>query len=266
LILGGFFLSVWGKLLGGSAGLVLGGPLGAILGLAVGHGVDKVRKADSKNINKNNFYSNAQFSAKDKQMAFATGVIVLSAKLAKADGQVTKDEIETFKSVFDFDSRDEVDIGKIYNEAKLSADGYEIYAKQLREVFGGQEALYIEFITSLFRIAFSDGLLHPKELEMINKVANILGMPQNIFQSIQAKFDSLDNKEISNSLEEDYKIFSCSENDTDKKLKSNYLKLVKDYHPDNLLSKGLPEEFIRFANQRLSEINNAYDRIKKSRK
>ena len=110
-------MSVWGKLLGGSAGLVLGGPLGAVLGLAVGHGVDKIRKADSKYINKNNYYNSAQFSANDKQMAFATGVIVLSAKLAKADGKVTKDEIKTFKSIFDFDSRDEIAIGKIYNEA-----------------------------------------------------------------------------------------------------------------------------------------------------
>jgi len=259
-------LSVWGKLLGGSAGLVLGGPLGAVLGLAVGHGVDKIRKADSKYINKNNYYNSAQFSANDKQMAFETGVIVLSAKLAKADGKVTKDEIKTFKSIFDFDSRDEIAIGKIYNEAKLSADGYEIYAMQLKEVFGDQEALYVELITSLFKIAFSDGLLHHKELEMINKVANIFGMPQNILESIKARFNSKDGTELISNLEEDYKIFSCDQNDTDRKLKDNYLKLVKDYHPDNLVSKGLPEEFIRFANQRLSEINNAYDRIKKSRK
>tara|TARA_B100000686_G_scaffold89006_2_gene95683 strand:- start:12963 stop:13751 length:789 start_codon:yes stop_codon:yes gene_type:complete len=258
-------MSVWGKLLGGSTGLLLGGPLGAVLGLAVGHGVDKIRKIDSKNINKKNFYRNTQFSTNDKQMVFATGVIVLSAKLAKADGQVTKDEIETFKSVFDFDSRDETAIGKIYNEAKLSADGFEIYASQLKQVFGDQEALYVEFITSLFKIAFSDGLLHPKELEMINKISNIFGIPKNIFESIQGKFDNFDSKGLNNLLDEDYKIFSCNKNDTDKKLKDNYLKLVKDYHPDNLVSKGLPEEFIRFANQRLSEINNAYDRIEKSR-
>ena len=108
-------------------------------------------------------------------------------------------------------------------------------------------------------------MLHPKELEMINKTSVIFGIPQDIFASIQAKFDSA-SKNFNNLLEEDYKIFSCNQNDTDKKLKDNYLKLVKDYHPDSLVSKGLPEEFIRFANQRLSEINNAYDRIKKSRK
>ena len=71
-------------------------------------------------------------------MAFATGVIVLSAKIAKADGKVTKDEIETFRSIFDFETSDEDAIGKIYNEAKLTSDGYEIYANQLNEVFGGQ--------------------------------------------------------------------------------------------------------------------------------
>ena len=101
-------MSVWGKLLVGGAGLVLGGPLGAVLGLAVGHGVDKIRKIDTKKI-----INNSQFSANDKQMAFATGVIVLSAKIAKADGKVTKDEIETFRSIFDFESSDESAIGQI---------------------------------------------------------------------------------------------------------------------------------------------------------
>ena len=254
-------MSVWGKLLVGSAGLVLGGPLGAVLGLAVGHGVDKIRNADKKNI-----YKNTQFSANDRQMAFATGVIVLSAKIAKADGKVTKDEIETFRSIFDFETSDEDAIGKIYNEAKLTSDGYEIYANQLNEVFGGQESLYVEFVTALFKIAFADGSLHPKELEMITAISKIFGMPMSVLESIRASFENLgDNFDIS-SLENDYKILSCSINDTDQKIKQSYLKLVKDYHPDNLVSKGLPEEFVRFANERLSEINNSYDRIKKSRK
>ena len=184
-------MSIWGKLLGGSTGLVLGGPLGAILGLAVGHGVDKMRKADLKNIN-DNFNKNAQFNISDKQMTFATGVIVLSAKLAKADGKVTKDEIETFKSVFDFDSSDEASIGKIYNEAKLSAEGYEMYAMQLKNVFGDQETLYVEFISSLYKLALADGLLHPKESEMIYNISRIFGMPENVLESIRYRFENLD--------------------------------------------------------------------------
>ena len=254
-------MSVWGKLLVGGAGLVLGGPLGAVLGLAVGHGVDKIRKIDTKKI-----INNSQFSANDKQMAFATGVIVLSAKIAKADGKVTKDEIETFRSIFDFESSDESAIGQIYNKAKLTSDGYEVYAKQLKDVFGDQESLYVEFITALFKIALADGSLHPKELEMITNISKIFGMPENILDSIRFGFNNSDFNIDLNALEKDYKILSCNTNDSDKKIKESYLKLVKDYHPDNLVSKGLPEEFVRFANERLSEINSAYDRINKSRK
>ena len=254
-------MSIWGKLLVGGVGFALGGPLGAVLGLAVGHGVDKVRNNDLKNIN-----NNMQFNTNDKQMVFATGVIVLSAKLAKADGKVTKDEIEAFRTVFDFDSTDEANIGQIYNKAKISAEGYEIYAQQLKDVFGNQEALYVEFLTALFKIAYADGNLHDKELEMISKVSKIFGMPQNIFESIYMSFSRED--EVSNFelLKNDYEILLCKDTDSDKKIKQSYLKLVKDYHPDTLVSKGLPEEFIRFANERLTKINNAYDRIKKSRK
>tara|TARA_B100000686_G_C16533951_1_gene833806 strand:- start:72 stop:854 length:783 start_codon:yes stop_codon:yes gene_type:complete len=254
-------LSIWGKLLVGGTGLMLGGPLGAVLGLAVGHGVDKIRNTDSKNIK-----NSSQFGVNEKQMIFATGVIVLSAKLAKADGQVTEDEINTFRSVFDFEVSDEVAIGKIYNNAKLTASGYEIYAKQLKEVFGTQESLFVEFITALFKIALADGTLHPNELRMITDISKIFGMPQHVFDNIQNQFINLENYNNNYSaLDEDYNILSCKADYSDEKIKENYLKLVKDYHPDTLISKGLPEEFERFANERLTEINNAYDRIKKSR-
>jgi len=258
-------MSVWGKLLGGGAGLMLGGPLGAVLGLVVGHGVDKIRKTEATLIDKESKSSNSsQFSSDDKQLAFATGVIVLSAKLAKADGKVSKEEIETFKSVFDFDNKDEETIGEIYNNAKKNSDGYEIYAKQLKIVFGRQEPLYIEFINALYQIAYSDGSLHINEKNMIEEIAKIFEMPKRIVDSIHSGYINSNNDFIN--IEEDYAVFSCNSNTSDTDLKKAYFKLVKDYHPDNLVSKGLPEEFIRFANERLSKINAAYERIKKSRR
>ena len=187
----------------------------------------------------------------------------MSAKLAKADGKVSREEIETFKSVFDFEINDEVAIGEIYNNAKKTSDGYEIYAKQLKIVFGDQEPLYIEFMNALYQIAYSDGSLHINEKNMIEDIAKIFEMPKKILDSIHSVYIN-PNNDYKN-IEEDYELFSCDSNTSDSDLKNSYLKLVKDYHPDNLVSKGLPEEFIRFANERLSKINNAYERIKKSR-
>ena len=115
-------MSIWGKILGGSTGMVLGGPLGAVLGLALGHKIDKIRSRDSKLINEDNSsnenISFQQYNENEKQLAFASGVIVIAAKLSKADGKVTQDEIIKFREVFDFDPKDEVAIGKIFNNAK----------------------------------------------------------------------------------------------------------------------------------------------------
>ena len=249
-------MSVWGKVLGGGTGMVLGGPLGALLGLALGHKIDKIRSRDSKLINDSNSF--VQYSESEKQLAFASGVIIIAAKLSKADGKVTNDEIIKFREVFDFDPKDEVAIGKIFNNAKKTSEGYELYAKQLKSVFGGQQELYIEFINSLYKIAFADGELHTNEEIMIKdrKSAEILDSIKSQFINVTDVFD----------LDNDYKILQCSASDSSEEIKKKYFKLVKEYHPDTLVSKGLPEEFLKFANERLANINKAYDRVVKFRK
>ena len=93
-------MSIWGKLIGGATGMALGGPIGAILGIAEGHGVDRVRKLDS-------FESNQKLSLEQKEQIFATSVIALSAKIAKADGNISKSEILAFKKIFVFPKEDE---------------------------------------------------------------------------------------------------------------------------------------------------------------
>ena len=260
-------MSVWGKIIGGGTGMVLGGPLGAVLGLALGHKIDKVRKGDAKNFNTFQEESNdsqfSQYNEQEKQLAFATGVIVIAAKLSKADGQVTQDEVKKFREVFDFDPKDEIAIGEIFNSAKKSSDGYEMYAKQLLSVFGNQQELYIEFINSLYKIALADGDLHLNEEKMIKGIAEIFKMPNNLVESIKIQFFEV-NKQYN--LKDDYKVLLSSPNDTDAELKKKYYNLAKEYHPDTLVSKGLPDEFLKFANERLSRINESYERIVQDRK
>ena len=213
-------MSVWGKVLGGGTGMVLGGPLGALLGLALGHKIDKIRNRDSKLINDSNSF--VQYSESEKQLAFASGVIIIAAKLSKADGKVTNDEIIKFREVFDFDPKDEVAIGKIFNNAKKTSEGYELYAKQLKSVFGGQQELYIEFINSLYKIAFADGELHTNEEIMIKNIALIFNMPAEILDSIKSQFinvtDVFD-------LDNDYKILQCSASDSSEEIKKKYFSI-----------------------------------------
>ena len=138
-----------------------------------------------------------------------------------------------------------------------------MYAKQLLSVFGNQQELYIEFINSLYKIALADGDLHLNEEKMIKGISEIFKMPNNLVESIKIQFFEV-NKQYN--LKDDYKVLLSSPNDTDTELKKKYYNLAKEYHPDTLVSKGLPDEFLKFANERLSRINESYDRIVQERK
>ena len=169
-------MSIWGKLIGGAAGMALGGPIGAILGIAAGHGVDKVRKFDADESNKN-------FSNDQKQQIFATSVIAISAKLAKADGKISKSEILAFKKIFEFPAEDEKAISNIFNSAKENIDDYKDIAKQVYKVFKFDRGLLFELLNSLFSIAYADGELHPKEKLMLSEIAKVFQIPDNEFES-----------------------------------------------------------------------------------
>ena len=251
-------MSIWGKLIGGAAGMALGGPIGAILGIAAGHGVDKVSKFDTDESNKN-------FSNDQKEQIFATSVIAISAKLAKADGKISKSEILAFKKIFEFPAEDEKAISNIFNSAKKNIDDYKDIAEQVYKVFKSDRGLLFELLNSLFSIAYADGELHPKEKVMLSEIAKIFQISDNEFESLNNIFEakiSQDNTSINRS----YKILGLSENASLEQVSNQYRKLIKEYHPDKLQGMGLPKEFIELANQKLSAINKAYTEIKNNEK
>lgn len=251
-------MSIWGKLIGGAAGMALGGPIGAILGIAAGHGVDKVSKFDTDESNKN-------FSNDHKEQIFATSVIAISAKLAKADGKISKSEILAFKKIFEFPAEDEKAISDIFNSAKENIDDYKGIAEQVYKVFKSDRGLLFELLNSLFSIAYADGELHPKEKVMLSEIAKIFQISDNEFESLNNIFEakiSQDNTSINRS----YKILGLSENASLEQVSNQYRKLIKEYHPDKLQGMGLPKEFIELANQKLSAINKAYTEIKNNEK
>ena len=251
-------MSIWGKLIGGAAGMALGGPIGAILGIAAGHGVDKVSKFDIDE-------SNKKFSNDQKEQIFATSVIAISAKLAKADGKISKSEILAFKKIFEFPAEDEKAISDIFNSAKENIDDYKGIAEQVYKVFKSDRGLLFELLNSLFSIAYADGELHPKEKVMLSEIAKIFQISDNEFESLNNIFEakiSQDNTSINRS----YKILGLSENASLEQVSNQYRKLIKEYHPDKLQGMGLPKEFIELANQKLSAINKAYTEIKNNEK
>ena len=241
-------MSIWGKIIGGTAGFALGGPLGAIIGIMLGGSIDRSRKR---------FSNSTEIPHQQKQNIFALSVIILAAKIAKADGQVTKDEIYAFKEKFNIPDKEMPQVGKIFNEAKKSKHGYDQIAKQVGTLFADNKIILEELLNNLFYIAESDGNTSIQEIEILKKIANYFNLSEKDFQRI---FQSRLNKNS-----DPYKVLNVNRDDSDAEIRNQWIKLNKEHHPDNLIAKGLPQEFIDQANQELSAINLAYDKIKKQR-
>ena len=242
-------MSIWGKIIGGTTGFALGGPLGAIIGIIIGGSFDRsARKLSSSN----------QISQQQKQNVFALCIIVLSAKIAKADGQVTKEEIHTFKEKFNIQSEEMSEVSKIFNEAKKSSFGFKNIADQVGNLFSDNKVLLEQLLNNLFYIAEADGLTSSNEVEVLRSISQSFHFNETDFQRI---FHSrLNNKES-----DPYKILGVTREDSDNNIRKKWIELSKEHHPDYLIAKGMPKEFIKEANKELSSINLAYDKIKELR-
>ena len=242
-------MSIWGKIIGGTTGFALGGPLGAIIGIMIGGSFDRsARKFSSSN----------QISQQQKKNVFALCIIVLSAKIAKADGQVTKEEIYTFKEKFNIQAEEMSEVSKIFNEAKKSSFGFKNIADQVGNLFSDNKVLLEQLLNNLFYIAEADGFTSINEVEVLRSISQSFHFNETDFQRI---FHSrLNNKES-----DPYKILGVTREDSDNSIRKKWIKLSKEHHPDYLIAKGMPKEFIKEANKELSSINLAYDKIKELR-
>ena len=243
-------MSIWGKVIGGVAGFALGGPLGAILGTAFGHAVD--RKQGQK------IGGSGPDSLENRQTAFTVAVIVLSAKMAKADGHVTRDEVDAFKRIFEIPENEMDDVGKLFNEARQDAEGYEPYAKQVGDMFAHDAAVRESLLGGLFQIALADGIVHPDELAFLKNVARA-------FKLSSQDFDRIQSAHMGGDATDPYQLLGITRDMSDDEIKKTYRNLSRENHPDTLIAKGMPQEFIDVANEKMASINAAYDLISKER-
>lgn len=241
-------MSIWGKLIGGTAGFMIGGPLGALLGAGVGHAVDS------------GFVERMGRSGEEatKKITFTIGVIALSAKMAKADGTVTRDEVDAFKDVFNIPAHEVKNVGRVFDMARQDTAGYEAYAKQIARLFSDQPQVLEDLLGALLHIAKADGVVHPDELEFLKNVSGIFGFSEEKFEAIKARILGPDEASP-------YTVLGISPEISDEELKKAYRRLIREYHPDRVIAKGLPEEFIDVANERLAAINTAYKQIAERR-
>ena len=240
-------MSIWGKIIGGVAGFAVGGPLGALVGGAAGHVYDKT-KGDGTPPDR----------SAEKQVAFTIAVIALGAKLAKADGTVSKDEIAAFRQVFRVAPDEVKNVARVFNLARKHAHGYEPYARQIAGMFAANPAVLEELLGCLFHIAKADGHVNEDELDYLQNVAAIFGFSETDFRRIKAEC-------MGDDATDPYQILGVDHQATDAEVKAVYRKLVRENHPDTLIAQGMPEEFVAVANGKLATINHAYDRIERMR-
>jgi len=237
-------MSIWGSLIGGFVGFSFAGPIGALIGSMVGGRISSARR------------SGFQQSFTPPQQVFAIALIILTAKLAKADGQVSKEELIAIKNKLKIPEHEIDQVGKIFNKAKEDSLGYEPYAQQIAQIYKKNPSVLDEVINILFYIAEADGKVSDSEINYIKNVSTIFGLNTNQFESIREA-------RVGSHKQNPYIILGCNPNDDLPTIRKKYLHLSKEHHPDVLMSKGLPKELIEESEKKLAAINSAYDKIEK---
>ena len=251
-------MALLGKIIGGAAGFAVGGPLGALVGAAAGHAVDRMRGSDDEN------------SDAKRQTAFTIAVIALSAKMAKADGQVTPDEVEAFRQILHVPEEELKNVGRVFDVARKDARGFEPYAKQVAKMFVDRPAVLEELLDALFHIAKADRIIHPQEEEFLREVSKIFGFDDAKFNRIRAGHLGAD-------ASDPYAILGVAHDADDTAVRAAWRTLIKENHPDKLVAEGMPAEFVDLATERMPQdfidmatakmatINDAWTKIQKQR-
>ena len=194
----------------------------------------------------------------DDALPFTVGMISLAAKMAKADGVVTKDEVRAFKKAFKVSDAEMKHAARAFNLAKQDAAGYETCAEELVTVFGGDRKKLEYVLEGVFHIAGADGVVHPKEEEFLRQVAKRFGFTD-------AEFTSMKARHTLESERNPYDVLGVKPSVSNEELSNQYRRLVAENRPDDFLMRGMPKEFGLIATEKVAAINEAYDKIAKER-
>lgn len=265
-------MSWLGKIIGGTFGFMMGGPLGAVLGAALGHQFDKGLTG----------LDNIRLNAGDQhrvQTAFFTATFSVMGHIAKADGQVSKDEIELARAVMarmELDETLKKTAINLFNEGKKADFPLDPALEQFRKECHRRSTLIQMFIEIQLQAAYADGELHAAEESLLLHICERLGFSKYEFQRLktlieaQQRFSSSWQQSHPQSrgptLEDAYRSLGVDKSASDAEIKKAYRRLMSQHHPDKLVAKGLPEEMMKIATEKTQEIRKAYETIREARK
>lgn len=193
-------------------------------------------------------------SPPERSIAFTIAVIALGAKMAKADGLVTKDEVAAFRHVFFIPKNAEKQAARVFNLARQDVAGYEIYAKTIAKMFKKGSPALENMIESLFYIAIADGRYHSGENDFIQEVARIFGIEEAVFRGMRTRF-------VPDAKADAYDVLGVTPDMTLVEIRKVWRQKIRDTHPDRIIAQGMPEEAITLATKRMVALNEAWEEI-----
>lgn len=190
----------------------------------------------------------------ERSIAFTIAVIALGAKMAKADGLVTKDEVAAFRQVFHIPKGAEKHAARVFNLARQDVAGYDVYAKSISKMFKKGSPALENMIEGLFHIAMADGQYHSGEDDFIFEVARIFGIDEAAFRGLRTRF-------VPDAEANAYDVLGVTPDMSLVEIRKVWRKKVRDTHPDRIIAQGMPEEAITLATKRMVALNEAWDEI-----
>lgn len=263
-----------GKFLGGTFGFLMGGPLGAILGASLGHQFDSGLAGIGS-------YERESFNPGDQQRvqtAFFTATFSVMGHIAKADGQVSKSEIDLANRVMD-----EMVLGKamrqtainLFEQGKAEDFPLDDVLQQFRKECHRRRSLIQMFIEIQVQAALADGVLDIQENTLLLHICSRIGFSRFEFERIkiqlqaQSRFNQ-HSQQASNrlgqpGLKDSYDVLGVTKNASNSEVKKAYRRLMSQHHPDKLVAKGLPEAMMTLAKKKTQKIRKAYETIRDTR-
>ena len=194
----------------------------------------------------------------ERSVAFTIAVIALGAKMAKADGKVTRDEVAAFREVFVIPPEDEANAARVFNLARQDVAGFEDYAARIKAMFGEQTDVLNDLMEGLFHIAIADGDYHDAEDVFLARVAEIFDVRAATFRALRSRF-------VVDAEPDPWDVLGLGPDATLDEARAAWRRLVRESHPDQMMARGLPEEAIKMAETRLIAINRAWEIINTGR-
>ena len=197
-------------------------------------------------------------SPPERSVAFTIAVIALGAKMAKADGEVTRSEVTAFREVFQIPPGEEANAARVFNLARQDVAGFDAYARRIAAMFGSGHPALCDLMEGLFHIALADGDYHADEDAFLQDVAGIFGLDDLRFRRLRARF-------VDGAARDPYAVLGVSPDASEAEVRAAWRELVRECHPDQLAARGVPVEAVRMAEQRLVAINAAWEEVRAQR-